>query len=457
MVILDISAVNVALPDLAKDLNIAQADIGWTITSYSLIFGSLLLFGGRAADLLGRRRVFLTGLTVFTGSSVVTALAGDATMLFGARAGQGLGAAMLSPAALSIITTVFQGPERTKALGVWGAVGGAGAAIGVLLGGVLTELVDWRAIFFINLPVGLLLAAGAARLLPADPARPQWRGLDLRGALLATASLGALVYAISQAQTSGWTSTPTLGIGAAALAGLAAFGALELRTRQPLLRVQRLTDRAIGVGFVMMLAASAVLFGSFLLSSLYLQNVLGASALETGLAFLPFAVAIGVGVHAAQHLISHAGVRVPLAAGFAIAGTGMLLLSGVDSGGSYLADVLPGMLVVGLGLGIVLVAVAVAVLTGATDHETGMLSGLNTTGHEIGGSLGIAILATIATGALAGITGPAAAAALADGIADAFLAAAIIAGVASAAGLVMLPSARTFLPKLAHAPRLAVH
>jgi EmrB/QacA subfamily drug resistance transporter len=457
MVILDISAVNVALPDLAKDLNIAQADIGWTITSYSLIFGSLLLFGGRAADLLGRRRVFLTGLTVFTGSSVVTALAGDATMLFGARAGQGLGAAMLSPAALSIITTVFQGPERTKALGVWGAVGGAGAAIGVLLGGVLTELVDWRAIFFINLPVGLLLAAGAARLLPADPARPQWRGLDLRGALLATASLGALVYAISQAQTSGWTSTPTLGIGAAALAGLAAFGALELRTRQPLLRVQRLTDRAIGVGFVMMLAASAVLFGSFLLSSLYLQNVLGASALETGLAFLPFAVAIGVGVHAAQHLISHAGVRVPLAAGFAIAGTGMLLLSGVDSGGSYLADVLPGMLVAGLGLGIVLVAVAVAVLTGATDHETGMLSGLNTTGHEIGGSLGIAILATIATGALAGITGPAAAAALADGIADAFLAAAIIAGVASAAGLVMLPSARTFLPKLAHAPRLAVH
>jgi hypothetical protein len=336
-------------------------------------------------------------------------------------------------------------------------VGGAGAAIGVLLGGVLTELVDWRAIFFINLPVGLLLAAGAARLLPADPARPQWRGLDLRGALLATASLGALVYAISQAQTSGWTSTPTLGIGAAALAGLAAFGALELRTRQPLLRVQRLTDRAIGVGFVMMLAASAVLFGSFLLSSLYLQNVLGASALETGLAFLPFAVAIGVGVHAAQHLISHAGVRVPLAAGFAIAGTGMLLLSGVDSGGSYLADVLPGMLVAGLGLGIVLVAVAVAVLTGATDHETGMLSGLNTTGHEIGGSLGIAILATIATGALAGITGPAAAAALADGIADAFLAAAIIAGVASAAGLVMLPSARTFLPKLAHAPRLAVH
>src|SRR4051794_26929171 len=198
MVILDISAVNVALPDLGRDLDIAQADIGWTITAYSLIFGSLLLLGGRAADLLGRRRVFLIGLSVFTASSLATALAGDATMLFAARAGQGLGAAMLSPAALSILTTSFHGPERAKALGVWGAVGGAGAAIGVLLGGILTELVDWRAIFIINLPVGLLRGAGATRLLPADSARPQWRGLDLRGALLATVSLGGLVYALSQ-------------------------------------------------------------------------------------------------------------------------------------------------------------------------------------------------------------------------------------------------------------------
>jgi EmrB/QacA subfamily drug resistance transporter len=273
MVILDISAVNVALPDLAADLGIDRGDIGWTITSYSLIFGSLLLFGGRAADLLGRRRVFLTGLGVFTASSLVTALAGDATVLFGARAGQGLGAAMLSPAALSIITTSFHGPQRAKALGVWGAVGGAGAAIGVLLGGALTELVDWRAIFFINLPIGAVLAAAAMHLVPADTARPRWQGLDLRGALVATTSLGALVYALSRAETVGWTSTQTLGIGAAAIAGVAAFAALELRTRQPLLRVQRLTDRAIGGGFVMMLAASAVLFGSFLLSSLYLQQV----------------------------------------------------------------------------------------------------------------------------------------------------------------------------------------
>src|SRR4051794_15621447 len=343
MVLLDTTAVNIALPHIARDLRVSGASISWTITSYSLIFGSLLLFGGRAADLLGRRRVFLTGLGVFTASSLGTALAGDATMLFAARGAQGLGAAMLSPAALSIITTAFQGPERAKALGVWGAVGGAGAAIGVLLGGVLTELVDWRAIFFINLPVGLLLATSAIRLLPADPTRPQWRGLDLRGALLATASVGGLVYALTQAQSSGWTSTQTLGIGAAALAGLAAFAALELRTAQPLLRVQRLADRAIGGDFVMMLAGSAVLFGSFLLSSLYLQNVLGTGALESGLAFLPFAVAIGAGVHIGSQVVTHAGVRIPLAAGFAIAAAGMLLLSGVGANGSYVADVLPGM------------------------------------------------------------------------------------------------------------------
>ena len=454
MVILDISAVNVALPDLANDLSIGQGQIGWTITSYSLIFGSLLLLGGRAADLLGRRRIFLTGLGVFTASSLVTALAADATMLFAARAGQGLGAAMLSPAALSIITTTFHGPERAKALGVWGAVGGAGAAVGVLLGGALTELVDWRAIFFINLPVGLALAAVAMRILPIDTTPPRWRGLDLRGALLATASLGGLVYALSQAEGAGWTSTQTLGIGAAAIVGLAIFAALELRTRQPLLRVQRLTDRAIGGGFLMMLTASAVMFGSFVLSSLYLQNVLGTGALETGLAFLPFAAAIGAGVHVAGHAISHAGVRVPLAAGFAIAAAGMLLLSGVSTRGSYVSDVLPGMLVAGIGLGIVLVSVSVAVLTGAEDEESGMLSGLNTTGHEVGGSLGVAILLTIATGTLGGATAPGA---LATGIGDAFLIAGIIAAAASVAALVILPSARSFLPKLALAPRVAVH
>jgi EmrB/QacA subfamily drug resistance transporter len=457
MVILDISAVNVALPDLAKDLRIGHENLSWTITSYSLIFGSLLLLGGRAADLLGRRRVFLTGLGVFTVASVGSALAGSAAVLFAARAGQGLGAALLSPAALSIITTQFKGRERARALGVWGAVGGAGAAVGVLLGGLLTQLIDWRAIFFINLPIGLIVAAAAVHVVPADVVPPRWRELDLRGAVLATASFGALVFALSQAQSAGWTSTQTLGLSAAGLAGLVVFGFSQRRVSLPLLRVQRLADRAIGGGFVLMLAATAVLFGSFLLSSLYLQQVLGASALATGLAFLPFALALGAGVHAGTHVVSQRGVRAPLAGGFAIAAAGMFLLTGVSDHGSYIADLLPGMLIAGIGLGVVLVSVAFSVLSGAREEETGMLSGLNTTGHEVGGSLGLAVLTTIAAGTLGHAQGAAAIPAIADGISNAFLAAAIIAAVASIAALAILPTAKSFLPRLELAPPVTIH
>ena len=450
MVILDITAVNVALPAMAESLGITGGDIGWTITSYSLVFGSLLLLGGRLADLVGRRRVFMTGLLVFTGASVAAALAGGEETLFAARAAQGLGAALLSPAALAIIMATFTGgTERAHALAVWGAVGGAGAAVGVLLGGALTSLIGWEAIFLINVPVGIAVAAGAHRVIPADPAPPRWSGLDLGGAVLATAGLATLVFALSQASDAGWTSLQTLGLGGLALAGLAAFAALELRTAKPLLQVRRLADRGVGGGFVMMLAVSAVLFGSFLLTSLYMQNALGTGAMETGLAFLPLALAIAAGVHAAGHVVTRAGVRGPMTAGFAVAAGGMLLLSGVDAGGSYLADVLPGMLVSGAGLGVVLVSVSVAIMTGAGDDEAGMLSGLNTTGHEIGGSIGIAALATIATGGAGhGSVGD---------IADAFLAAAGIAGAAAIAAMLVLPSAASFLPKLRLAPRIAIH
>src|SRR5690242_13466340 len=219
MVILDITAVNIAMPSLARDLHISGATISWTITAYSLVFGSLLLLGGRAADLLGRRRMFLTGLGVFTASSLASATAGSAAALFGARAGQGLGAALLSPAALSIITAALHGPQRAKALAAWGAVGGAGAAIGVLLGGVLTELADWRMIFFVNPPVAIALAIAATRIIPADTSRTQWKGLDLRGAAVAIASIGMIVYAITQADQAGWTSAQTLIMGSAGLAG----------------------------------------------------------------------------------------------------------------------------------------------------------------------------------------------------------------------------------------------
>jgi EmrB/QacA subfamily drug resistance transporter len=450
MVILDITAVNVALPNMAESLGISGGDIGWAVTSYSLVFGSLLLLGGRLADLVGRRRVFMTGLGVFTVASVAAAFAGGEQTLFAARAAQGLGAALLSPAALSIIMATFtEGNQRAHALGVWGAVGGAGAAIGVLLGGALTSAIGWEAIFLINVPVGVAVATAALKVIPADVAAPRWRGLDLSGALLATASLATLVFALSQASSAGWSSLQTLGLGGIALAGLATFAIVELRTKRPLLRIQRLAGRGVGGGFLMMLAVSSVLFGSFLLVSLYMQNVLGTGAMATGLAFLPLAFALAAGVHVGSQVVTRAGVRIPMATGFAIAAGGMLLLSGVDERGSYLSDVLPGMLVAGAGLGIVLVSVSVSIMTGAREDETGMLSGLNTTGHEIGGSIGIAALATIATGTVGrGAAGD---------IGDAFLAAAAIAGSASLIALLLLPSAASFLPKLRLAPRVAIH
>ena len=450
MVILDISAVNVALPDMAQSLGIEGGNVGWMVTSYSLVFGSLLLLGGRLADLFGGRRMFMTGLGVFTVASIAAAMAGSEGTLFAARAAQGLGAAMLSPAALSIIMASFtQGHQRAHALGVWGAVGGAGAAIGVLLGGALTSAIGWEAIFVINVPVGLAVAVVGRKVIPADPATPRRGGLDLLGAVLATASLGTLVFALSQASGAGWSSLQTLGLGCLGLLGLGAFAIVELHTERPLLRVQRLADQGVGGGFLLMLAVSSVLFGSFLLVSMYMQNVLSAGPMETGLAFLPLAVALAAGVHVGSHVVTHAGVRIPIASGFAVAAGGMLLLSGADAQGGYLSDMLPGMLVAGLGLGAVLVAVSVSIMTGAREDETGMLSGLNTTGHEIGGSIGIAALATIAAGT-AGQAG-------AGAISDAFLAATAIAAAASLIALLVLPSAATFLPKLRIAPRVAIH
>ena len=443
MVILDITAVNIALPSIAGDLGLTGSSISWTITSYSLIFGSLLLFGGRAADLLGRRRMFLTGLGIFTVSSFASAMAGTATALFAARAGQGLGAAMLSPAALAIIMSAFQGKQRAKALAAWGAVGGAGAAIGVLVGGVLTEFTDWRTIFYVNLPVAAALVVAALKIVPADTHRPRWKGLDLRGAVLATTSLGAIVFAITQAGGAGWTSAQTHLFGLGGLAGLAAFAALERRTETPLLRIERLADRAVGGGLFLMLAAAGSIFGLFLLSSLYLQNVLGWGPLSTGLAFIPLALAAGIGAHAAGHIVGKHGVRGPLAAAFLVAAAGMALLAHVGENGTYLRDVLPGMLVAGLGLGVAVVSVSIAILTGARDEESGMISGLNSTGHEIGGTLGIAIFSTIAA-ASGAVAGPQ----TASGIAHAFIAAGLLASVASLVSLAVLPHARHFVPKL---------
>ncbi len=388
--------------------------------------------------------MFLTGLGVFTVSSFASAMAGSAATLFAARAGQGLGAAILSPAALSIVTAAFHGTDRAKALAAWGAVGGAGAAIGVILGGVLTEFADWRMIFYINLPVAALLLFASLKVVPADTQKPRWRGLDLAGAALATTSLAAVVYGITQADSAGWTSFQTHLCGLGGLAGLAAFVVYELHIDAPLLRVDRVADRAVGGGLVLMLAAAGSIFGLFLLCSLYLQNVLGMGPLATGLAFIPLAASAGIGAHGAGHVVAKHGVRGPLTGAFAVAAIGMILLSRVGESGSYLADVLPGMLIAGFGLGVAVVSVSMAILTGSRTEEAGMLSGLNSTGHEIGGTLGIAIFSTIAAGSSGAILGPHAA----SGIGDAFLIAALVATLAGLVALAVLPRARHFLPKL---------
>ena len=341
-----------------------------------VIFGSLLLFGGRAADLLGRRRMFLTGLTVFTASSFASAMAGSAGALFAARAGQGLGAALLSPAALSIVMAAFQGSQRAKALAAWGAVGGAGAAIGVVVGGVLTEFADWRMIFYVNLPVAAVLLVASLKVVPADTQKPRWRGLDLPGAALATTSLAAIVYGITQADSAGWTSIQTHLCGLGGLAGLMAFAIYELHIDAPLLRVERIADRAVGGGLLLMLLAAGSIFGLFLLCSLYLQGVLGMGPLATGLRLYPARC---------RRRDRRSPRRSPRSPGTACAAhsperswsarSACSFSPASPTNGSYLSDVLPGMLVAGLGLGVAVVTVSVAILTGSRAEEAGMLSG----------------------------------------------------------------------------------
>jgi predicted MFS family arabinose efflux permease len=308
---------------------------------------------------------------------------------------------------------------------------------------VLTELADWRTIFYVNVPVAAILLVVAVKVIPADVRPPRWRGLDLAGAALATGSLASIVYAITQASSSGWTSLQTQACGIGGLAGLVAFALYERRVDRPLLRVERLADRAVGGGLVLMLATAGSIFGLFLLCSLYLQNVLGMGPLVTGLAFVPLALAAGVGAHGSGHLVARHGVRGPLAGSFAVCAVGMVLLSRVGESGAYAGDVLPGMLIAGAALGVATVCVSIAILSGTAGDESGMISGLNSTGHEIGGTLGIAVFSTIAAGSGA-IVGPQAA----SGVGDAFLVAAAIATLAALVALAILPRAQHFLARL---------
>src|ERR671931_416627 len=395
MVVLDIAIVNVALPSIQVDLGFSQENLQWVISAYALVFGGVLLLGGRAADVIGRRRIFLAGLVVFTISSLLAGLAGSEGSLIGARAFQGLGAAIISPAALSILSTTFaEGRERNIALGVWGAVGGFGAAAGVLLGGILTDALSWSWIFFVNVPVGAV-AFALTPLLLTESRDARVRRFDIPGAVLVTAGLSSLVYAITQAGQEGWLAGRTVGFFAASLVLLAGFVAWEQRHPEPLMRFGVLRTKTVTGANVAGLILGTATFAMFLMLTLYMQQVLGYSPLKTGLAYLAVAGTAILWSAVAAQLVTRIGVKPVLAIGMTALTGGLLFFTQVSVGGSYLGDLLPGFLLIAVGLGFSFVPISIAALAGVQDSEAGLASGLINTSQQIGGALGIAALTLI--------------------------------------------------------------
>jgi EmrB/QacA subfamily drug resistance transporter len=397
VVILDASIVNVALPSIGADLNFSQENLSWVVNAYVLVFGGFLLLGGRMADLLGRRRLFMIGLVLFAIASLAGGLAQNEAQLIIARAVQGLGAALLSPAALSLVTVLFaEGSERNKAMGVWGAVAGSGGAVGVLLGGMLTEWAGWEWVLFVNVPVGIAAALLAPRLLPESRNEGQ-RHFDFAGAVSITAGLSLLVYTLVDAESAGWGSTQTIGLGALSLALIASFYVIERRSKAPLMpfpgifRIRTITG--INVSAVLIAAA---LFSMFFFISLYMQQVLGFSALEAGLAYLPLAVGIIIAAGGSAGLVTRFGFKPVLVTGLIITAAGLVWFSQVSPDGSYVSDILFPSLLAAVGLGLAFVSMTVAAVSGVEAHEAGLASGLINTSQQIGGALGLAILATVA-------------------------------------------------------------
>ena len=440
MVVLDIAIVNVALPSIKVDLGFSQENLQWVISAYALLFGGFLLLGGRAADLLGRRRIFIAGLVVFTLSSLLAGLAWSEASLIGARAFQGLGAAIISPAALSILSTTFaEGRERNIALGVWGAVGGFGAAAGVLLGGVLTDGLSWEWIFFVNVPVGVV-AFLLTPLLLSESRDARVKTFDVPGAVLVTGGLSALVYAITQAGQQGWLAGQTLGVFAAAVALLVGFVAWEVRHSEPLMRFGifqiRTVSGANAAGFIM----GTAMFAMFLMLTLYMQQVLGYSAMKTGVAYLAVAGTAIVWSAVAAQLVTRIGVKPVLVAGMAALTAGLVYFTQVSVGGSYVGDLLPGFLLIAIGIGFSFVPISIAALAGVQPAEAGLASGLINTSQQIGGALGIAALSTIATSRTddAIAAGSALPVALVDGFTAAFVAGVAIAGLGVIVALTLI-------------------
>ena len=428
MVVLDIAVVNVALPSIQTDLGFSQENLQWVISAYALLFGGFLLLGGRAADLLGRRRVFMVGIVVFSIASLLSGFAWSEGALIGARATQGLGAAIISPAALSILMTTFaEGPERNTALGAWGAVGAFGAVAGVLLGGVLTDLLSWQWIFYINAPVGVIAFVLAPMLLDESHDATA-RGFDLPGAGLVTGGLVTLVYGITQANKYGWGSAETFGLFAASLVLLAAFVVWEARSRDPLMPLSIFRLRTLVGANIAGLILGTVLFSMFLMLTLYMQQVLGYSPLETGFAYLAVAGTAIVWSAVAAQLVTRVGVKPVLVTGMAFLTAGIAFFTQVSPDGSYVSDLLPGFLVIAVGMGFSFVPISIAALAGVRESEAGLASGLINTSQQVGGALGIAALSAIATSTTTDkfATGAAKATALTDGFQAAFTAGAAV-------------------------------
>jgi EmrB/QacA subfamily drug resistance transporter len=447
MVILDATIVNVALPSIQTDLEMSDSNLQWVVNAYALLFGGFLLLGGRAGDLIGRKRVFLFGVIVFTVASLVCGLAQSETWLILARGVQGLGAALVSPAALSIVTTTFrEGAERTKAMGVWAAIAVGGGAVGLLLGGILTDALSWPWIFFVNVPVGIAAFVLSLRLVPESKDEQAHRSFDLAGALTVTGGLIALVFGIVRSNQSGWGSVEVLGFIGLAAVLLVAFVVIERRSAEPLVRLSIFSVRTVRGANVAMFVVASGLFAMFFFNTLYLQRVLGYSALEAGLAFLPFTLGIIIGAGLSQKLLPAVGAReVPLI-GLTLAVAGLLLFLRLTPDGTYLVDLLPGIMLTSIGMGLTFVPVTLIATSGIPDGDAGLASGLFNTSQQIGGALGLAVLSTVATGtttdaieSLGREPSPAeTASALVDGFHDAWLGSAALLAVGAVLLLALL-------------------
>jgi EmrB/QacA subfamily drug resistance transporter len=398
MTVLDVSIVNVALPTIGRALDFSRGNLQWVVTAYALTFGGFLLLGGRAADLLGRRRVFMVGVGLFSVASLVCGLAGSEGVLIGARAVQGLGGAIISPAALSIVSATFtEGAERNKALGIWGALGGSGAAVGVLMGGILTKYGGWEWIFFVNVPVGALVVAATPRIIRESRAEGATRRYDELGAITVTAGLALFVYTLSRAPFVGWGTVRTIVLLIVAVALIGAFLAIERTVEAPLMPFRIFRVRTVTGANVVAALLGGALFANFFVLTLYVQTVLHFSALKAGITFLATAGTAVISAGVAQALVTRLGVKPILALGLALMTAGMVWYTQIPVNGSYAADLLPGYLFVGVGIAFSFVPVTIAALAGIAERDAGLASGLINTSQQIGGAIGVALASTVFT------------------------------------------------------------